>query len=528
MPDYTRSMTFRCSVRDNVAGGGAFNDDQMSFTVYGNSGPFVVNSPGNILQGNSEVELTWDVAGTDVNPIYCSDVQILMSTNGGYDFDVVLLESTPNSGSATITLPNIDSNLVRFKVKAIGNIFFDITNVSSVIVFNEGPDCPGDVNGNGAIEVGDVLQLSEFGCTSQCTADVDGDGQVTVSDILTLISHKSASKIISIFFRLDSQMEILMSLVGMVVLLGIAVLLSKDRKAINLRTVGGAFALQFLIGAIVLYTANGKAILESMSNAVKQVIDYGDEATGFIFGSLADPGSSIGWIFAVKVLPIIVYFSALISVLYYTGIMKWVINILGGGISKLLGTSRSESLSATANIFVGQTEAPLVVRPFIKSMTKSELFAVMYGGLASIAGSVLAALDSMNVPMEYLIAASFMAAPGGLLFAKIIMPETEEPVSNIENLEAEDKGEKPANILDAAATGAASGLKLALNVGAMLLAFVGLIALINGVFGGVGSWFGYPDVTLELLLGYVFSPLAFLIGVPWDEAISVGSFIGQN
>lgn len=319
-----------------------------------------------------------------------------------------------------------------------------------------------------------------------------------------------------------------MSLVGMVVLLGIAVLLSKDRKAINLRTVGGAFALQFLIGAIVLYTANGKAILESMSNAVKQVIDYGDEATGFIFGSLADPGSSIGWIFAIKVLPIIVYFSALISVLYYTGIMKWVINILGGGISKLLGTSRSESLSATANIFVGQTEAPLVVRPFIKSMTKSELFAVMCGGLASIAGSVLAALDSMNVPMEYLIAASFMAAPGGLLFAKIIMPETEEPVSNIENLEAEDKGEKPANILDAAATGAASGLKLALNVGAMLLAFVGLIALINGVFGGVGSWFGYPDVTLELLLGYVFSPLAFLIGVPWDEAISVGSFIGQK
>jgi len=319
-----------------------------------------------------------------------------------------------------------------------------------------------------------------------------------------------------------------MSLVGMVVLLGIAVLLSKDRKAINLRTVGGAFALQFLIGAIVLYTANGKAILESMSNAVKQVIDYGDEATGFIFGSLADPGSSIGWIFAVKVLPIIVYFSALISVLYYTGMMKWVINILGGGISKLLGTSRSESLSATANIFVGQTEAPLVVRPFIKSMTKSELFAVMCGGLASIAGSVLAALDSMNVPMEYLLAASFMAAPGGLLFAKIIMPETEEPVSNIEDLEAANEVGKPANILDAAATGAASGLKLALNVGAMLLAFVGLIALINGIFGGVGSWFGYPDVTLELLLGYVFSPLAFLIGVPWDEAISVGSFIGQK
>lgn len=319
-----------------------------------------------------------------------------------------------------------------------------------------------------------------------------------------------------------------MSLVGMVILLGIAVLLSKDRKAINLRTVGGAFALQFLIGAIVLYTANGKAVLEAMSNAVKTVIDYGDGATGFIFGSLADPGSSVGWIFAVKVLPIIVYFSALISVLYYTGIMKWVINILGGGISRLLGTSRSESLSATANIFVGQTEAPLVVRPFVKSMTKSELFAVMCGGLASIAGSVLAALDSMNVPMEYLIAASFMAAPGGLLFAKIIMPETETPVSEIEDLEEEADEDKPANVIDAAATGAASGLKLALNVGAMLLAFVGLIALINGVFSGVGGWFGYPDITLEMLLGYLFSPIAFLIGVPWEEAITVGSFIGQK
>lgn len=189
MPSYTRSMTFRCSVRDNVAGGGAFVDDQMSFTVYGNAGPFVVNSPGNILQGNSQIELTWDVAGTDVNPIYCSDVQILMSTNGGYDFDTVLLESTPNSGSAVITLPNISSNLVRFKVKAIGNIFFDITNVSSTIVYNEEPACPGDINGNGVIEVGDVLLvLSEFGCTSLCEADVDGDGQVTVSDLLALLS----------------------------------------------------------------------------------------------------------------------------------------------------------------------------------------------------------------------------------------------------------------------------------------------------------------------------------------------------
>ena len=200
----------------------------------------------------------------------------------------------------------------------------------------------------------------------------------------------------------------------------------------------------------------------------------------------------------------------------------------GGALSKLLGSSRAESLSATANIFVGQTEAPLVVRPFIKSMTKSELFAVMCGGLASVAGSVLAGYASMGVPLEYLIAASFMAAPGGLLFAKIIMPETEKPKSNLDELEEDAYDDKPTNVIDAAASGASSGLKLALNVGAMLLAFVGLIALINGVFGGVGGFFGAENFTLEQLLGYVFSPLAFLIGVPWEEATTVGSFIGQK
>lgn len=320
-------------------------------------------------------------------------------------------------------------------------------------------------------------------------------------------------------------MEILMSLIGMAVLLGIAVLLSKDRKSINLRTVGGAFALQFLFGAFVLYSDAGRSVLQAMSSGVGRVIDFGNDGIGFLFGGLAD-NEGIGFVFALKVLPIIIYFSALISVLYYTGIMKWVVNILGGGISKLLGSSRSESLSATANIFVGQTEAPLVVRPFIGSMTKSELFAVMCGGLASVAGSVLAGYASMGVPLEYLIAASFMAAPGGLLFAKIIIPETEKPVEKLESL-ADDE-DQPSNVIDAAATGAASGLKLALNVGAMLLAFVGLIALINGIFGGVGSWFGFSDFTLETLLGYLFSPVAFLIGVPWEEAVTVGSFIGQK
>lgn len=318
-----------------------------------------------------------------------------------------------------------------------------------------------------------------------------------------------------------------MSLVGMAVLLGIAFLLSKDKKAINYRTVGGAFALQFLFGAFVLYSDLGQTVLQSMTTGVGKVIDFGNDGISFLFGDLAK-SDKVGFVFALKVLPIIIYFSSLISVLYFTGIMKWVVNILGGAISKLLGSSRSESLSATANIFVGQTEAPLVVRPFISSMTKSELFAVMCGGLASVAGSVLAGYASMGVPLEYLIAASFMAAPGGLLFAKMIIPETEKPIENLDELNDEATDDKPSNVIDAAATGAASGLKLALNVGAMLLAFVGLIALINGIFGGIGSWFGMPDLTLEILLGYLFSPVAFLIGVPWEEAVTVGSFIGQK
>ncbi len=319
-----------------------------------------------------------------------------------------------------------------------------------------------------------------------------------------------------------------MSLVGMVVLLGLAVLLSDNRKAINLRTVGGAFAIQFLLGAFVLYVPWGKDILGGASSAVQNVIDYGNQGIGFLFGSLVNFSvEGIGFIFAFKVLPTVIFFSALISVFYYLGVMQVVIKVLGGGLQKVLGTSHAESMSATANIFVGQTEAPLVVRPFVPKMTQSELFAVMCGGLASVAGGVLAGYAAMGVPLEYLIAASFMAAPGGLLFAKIIKPETEEPINQMNAADEADE-DKPANVIDAAAGGAASGLQLALNIGAMLLAFVGLIALANGLLGGIGGWFGMENLTLELILGYLFQPLAFLIGVPWADANIAGSFIGQK
>tara|TARA_Y100000766_G_scaffold112393_2_gene96335 strand:- start:3520 stop:4740 length:1221 start_codon:yes stop_codon:yes gene_type:complete len=319
-------------------------------------------------------------------------------------------------------------------------------------------------------------------------------------------------------------MSALASLLGIVVLLGVATIFSSNWRAIRLRTVTGALLLQIGLGAFVLFTAQGQAVLGSLSNLVRAIIASGDRGIEFLFGTLAEQ-ESMGFIFVVRVLPVIIFFASLIAVLYHLRIMPLVIRSLGGVLRMLLGTSRAESLSATANIFVGQTEAPLVVRPYIPRMTQSELFAIMVGGLSSIAGSVLAAYAGMGVNLEYLLAASFMAAPGGLLFAKILFPESDTPE---EHLPDEDMKDKPVNVLDAAAQGASAGLKLALNVGAMLLAFIALIALLNLGLGTIGSWFGYPGISLQQILGVIFAPLAWILGVPWEEASRAGSFIGQK
>ena len=351
-------------------------------------------------------------------------------------------------------------------------------------------------------------------------------------------------------------MERLISLLGMVTLLGIGFLLSKHKRSINLRTVFGAFAIQVLFGFVVLRWPLGRQALQGVSSGVQSIINYANEGINFLFGGLTSPSAEVsqqlGTVFAFQVLPVIVFFSSLIATLYYLGVMQWVVRLMGGGLAKLLGTSRPESLSASANIFVGQTEAPLTVRPYIAKMTESELFAVMVGGLASVAGSVLAGYAQLGIRLEYLIAASFMAAPAGLLFAKLIIPEVAEArpddkVSgdvadasidpdvkakvNEETRAREDESDDvtdAANVFDAAARGASDGLQLALNVGAMLLAFVGLIALINGLLGGIGGLFGFPDLSFELLLGYLFAPLAFVIGVPWADAPLAGNFIGQK
>ena len=315
-------------------------------------------------------------------------------------------------------------------------------------------------------------------------------------------------------------------LIGILAFVGLAWLLCDNKSSIRWRTVGLAFAIQVSIGAIVFGLPPGRAALGWLSARVLDAISAGKAGVDFLFGSLTASGGPVGFVFAFQVLPMIIFFSSLIAVLYHLGVMQWVIRLLGGALRKLLGTSRAESLSAAANIFVGQTEAPLVVKPYIPHMTSSELFAVMVGGLASVAGSVMAGYAAMGVNMDYLLAASFMAAPGGLLFAKLMMPETAEPREVM--LTFAEADDAPENVLDAAALGAATGLKLALNVGAMLLAFIGLIALLNLMLGGLGTWLHLPQLSLQGILGWVFAPVAWLAGIPVAEMQQGGSLIGQK
>lgn len=326
-------------------------------------------------------------------------------------------------------------------------------------------------------------------------------------------------------------MNTAIGILGIVVLLGIGYLLSENRRAINLRTVVLAFTIELALGGLILYSPAGQQVLFVMAEAVTTVINFNNAGTSFIFGGLVSDKmfeifGSGGFVIALRVLPIIVFFSALSAVLYYLGIMQILVRWVGGALQRLLKTSRAESMNSAANIFLGVTEAPLLVKPYLGSMTRSELFAVLCGGLASIAGTMLVSYASLGVKMEYLLAASFMAALGGLLFAKLMIPETQQTADESNAKPIQEN--RPANIIDAAAEGAINGLNMALAVGAMLLAFVSLVALLNGLLGGVGGWFGLPDLSMELILGYLLSPLAWLMGIPWNEALTSGAIIGQK
>lgn len=330
----------------------------------------------------------------------------------------------------------------------------------------------------------------------------------------------------------------LIGFLGIVVILGIAWSLSSNRKAINLRIVGAAFLLQAAVAAFVIYLPLGQQIIDGMSSAVLNVMGYSRDGIEFVFGGLAtldgevpragtDSVASL-WSFAINVLPMIIFFSALMSVLYHIGLMQIVVRAVGGALRWVIGTRAVESLNAAANVFIGQTEAPLVVRPYLKNLTDPQLFAVMTSGVASIAGTVMLAYVQLGAELKYLLAASFMAAPGGLLMAKILMPddELESAKEDDEHLKMEKSEHE--NVILAAAVGSSDGVRLAVNIGAMLVAFIALIALLNGLIGGIAGLVGIEGLTLQKMLGWIFSPMMFLLGIPWSEAQASGALFGEK
>src|SRR5450830_1705781 len=324
-------------------------------------------------------------------------------------------------------------------------------------------------------------------------------------------------------------------LVGMVVILGIALLLSKNRRAIRWRTIGWAFALQMTFAFLVLYWEPGKQGLEKFSNGVSRAIGYADQGSAFLFGWLAGNQTAIGeklglpiggFIFAFKVLPLIIFICAFFSILYYFGIIQVLVKGMAWVMQKTMRVSGAEALCVAANVFIGQTEAPVLIAPYIATMTTSELLTMMTGGMAHVSGAVMLAYVTMGAPLKYLITASVMAAPGTFLISKILWPETETPTTmGTVKMHVEKTS---ANFIDAAASGASQGMMLVLNISAMLIAFVALIAMLNGFLGWAGHFWGYPAFSLQTIFGWVLGPLAWSLGAPEKDMATVGNLIANK
>ncbi|MBO9504556.1 NupC/NupG family nucleoside CNT transporter [Qipengyuania flava] len=358
---------------------------------------------------------------------------------------------------------------------------------------------------------------------------------------------------------------ILINLVGILAILLIAFLLSTGKRRISLRVVASAFALQALMALLVLRTPWGVQLIQALSNGVIALLDYSKVGIEAVFGPMGEnPFTNT---FVIAALPVIVFFAAIVSILYHWGIMQRLVRWVGGAIGWITGISKVEALGSAANIFVGQSESPLVVRPYLAALTPSRLFTLMSVGMAGVAGTILAAYASFigAEAVPFLLAAAFMSAPGGILMAKIIMPDDDSVLARdaaqmagvdpegeivlpktrisaegpaalteggkaheVEVAETFEEGHKPANVIEAAAQGTQTGVKLAVAVGAMVMVFVALVALANGILGGVGGMFGYPDVSFQQLLGFVFAPVMYLIGIPWEQAGAAGGLFGTK
>lgn len=320
-------------------------------------------------------------------------------------------------------------------------------------------------------------------------------------------------------------MERMISAFGLVVLVAVAFALSDNRSRIQWRTVLTGIGLQIVFGLLILKTSAGRAVFSAAGDAFSAVLNYTLEGSKFLFGNLAMP-QTVGFIFVTMVLPTIIFMSALMSVLYHIGAMQKVVEVVARVMMKVMKASGAESLAAAANIFVGQTEAPLVIKPYIKTMTRSEIMCLMTGGMATVAGGVLAAFVGFGIDAGHLLAASVMSAPAAIVCAKLMVPEVEE--STTAGVVKIDLPKTSTNVIDAAATGASEGMSLALNVAAMLLAFIALIAMLNGMLGWGGSFVGFPNITFEMITGYLFAPVAWLLGCPWEDCFIVGNFLGKK
>jgi concentrative nucleoside transporter, CNT family len=316
-------------------------------------------------------------------------------------------------------------------------------------------------------------------------------------------------------------MEHAISFLGILVFIGLSYVLSVNRAAIKWRTIAWGMGLEFIFALLILKTPWGLTVFKSLGDIVTNFLAFSDEGAKFVFGK-----NYTDHFFAFKVLPTIIFFSAFISVLYYYGILQRVVSGLAWVMMKTMKTSGSESLSCAGNIFLGPTESPLLVKPYVERMTKSELFAVMTGGFATVAGGVVGAYLDFGVPPAHLIAAFFMTAPTSLVVSKLLYPETE--ISDTAGKAKMDVENTYVNVIDAATTGALDGTKLAVNVGVMIIAFLGLLAALNALLKWLGTQVGLPGVSLELICGYFMAPVAWLLGVPWADCLQVGALLGKK
>lgn len=324
------------------------------------------------------------------------------------------------------------------------------------------------------------------------------------------------------------MLDALWGLAGCMIILAMVFLFSENKRRISYYTVGMGFVLQVLLGVAVLRWEFGRDVLLAISDWITAVVGYGNEGLAFVFGPLAQGGEFA--IFAVTVLGMIIFLTVLIAILYHIGVMQWIVRIVGGAIAKVMRASYTESVAAAANMFLGNTQTPLTIKPYLHTMTRSQVFSLMVGCLSSVSGAVMIGLSTMGIPLNYLLTAAVMSAPTGIMLAKLMIPETDaRGKENFAEIAASVEGEKKDdNLLDVIHESSREGFQYALNVGLMLIAFISLIALLNGFIGGTASLFGFEGLTLEAILGVVFAPLVFIIGIPWGEAIQAGNLIAQK